>query len=351
MFDEIFLVSLSAGLSVLFAWAFRALPREDWQVLACIPGRKGDDGAWRGVNFTYYGLFNALAFVFASVVFLVTLGSVGVSPLAAGMVIVPVLAVGLLAARFIAGWVEKKRHTFSVGAAFFACTVIAPWVIVLGNLTAGRWLNFSLPVVETLAAMVIAYAFGEGIGRLACISFGCCYGKPLAQCHPALRKIFQRKNFVFEGKTKKISYASQLAGTEVVPVQALTAVIFTLTGMLSLYLFLKTHAGQALLLALVATQIWRFLSEFLRADYRGNNRFSAYQLMSLAAMAYMVVLVIAYPVLNRPMEPHLRAGLRLLWHPGLILFLTGLGVVSFVYTGKSEVTCSTIDIRVEEKKI
>jgi hypothetical protein len=31
------------------------------------------------------------------------------------------------------------------------------------------------------------------------------------------------------------------------------------------------------------TQVWRFLSEFLRADYRGSGRISAYQVMALFA--------------------------------------------------------------------
>lgn len=351
MFNEIFLVCLSAAIGLLFAWAFRTLPGENWQILACIPGRKSPDGIWNGVNLTYYGFFNALAFVVATAVFLVLLGSIGITPLAAGIVILPVLAVGMWAARFIARWVEKKPHTFSVGAAAFACTIAAPWILILVNATAGRWLTFYLPMIETLAAMVIAYAFGEGIGRLACISFGCCYGKPLAQCPPAIRRIFRRRHFIFRGKTKKISYASQMEGVEMVPVQALTALICTLTGLLSFYLFLKGQAAVALILTLFATQIWRFVSEFLRADYRGNNRFSAYQLMSLGAMAYMLALVFAYPAQIRPIEPDLITGLHVLWHPGLILFLAALWMVSFLYTGKSQVTSSTIDIQVVEKKI
>ena len=67
-----------------------------------------------------------------------------------------------------------------------------------------------MPMLETMGAIFIAYAFGEGIGRLACISFGCCYGKPLSECNPLIERIFQRWNFAFQGKTKKIAYASIL---------------------------------------------------------------------------------------------------------------------------------------------
>ncbi len=350
MFDEIFLLCLSLAIGLLFAWAFRTLPREDWQILACIPGRKGADGIWSGVNFTYYGFFNTLAFVVATTIFLLILGSIEVSPLAAGIIIAPVLAIGMWAARFIARWVERKPHTFSVGAASFACTIVAPWVIMLANVTLGEWFDFHFPMIATLAAMAIAYAFGEGIGRLACISFGCCYGKPLSECNPMIQKIFRRRHFIFWGKTKKITYASHLEGCEVVPIQALTAIVYTAAGILSFYIFLKGYVAVALILALIVTQNWRFASEFLRADYRGNGIFSAYQIMSLAAMAYLLLIALIFPVSPEKM-PNLAAGLQSLWHPGWIILLAGLGVVCFIYSGKSEVTCSTIDIYVAEKKI
>ena len=68
---------------------------------------------------------------------------------------------------------------------------IAPWIALGLN----RWLpgldDGSLPVLPTLAALAVGYAFGEGIGRLACISYGCCYGKPLRTCGPRVKKIFR----------------------------------------------------------------------------------------------------------------------------------------------------------------
>jgi hypothetical protein len=50
-----------------------------------------------------------------------------------------------------------------------------------------------------LWAGVAAYSYGEGIGRLACISFDRCYGKDIALTHPRLRRIFERSNFTFAG--------------------------------------------------------------------------------------------------------------------------------------------------------
>lgn len=350
MFDEIFLLILAGMIALLFSWAFKTLPGEDWQIIACLPGRKGPDGTWNGVNLTYYGFFNALAYVLAVVMFLLMMGALGVTIAGALSVVMPVLMICMWASRFIARWVEKKPHTFSVGAASFVGIIIAPMIIVWVNLTLGRWWAFRIPVTQTMAAMLIAYAVGEGMGRLACISFGCCYGKPLADGHPLMKKIFHRMNFVFRGKTKKIAYAGQLEGRAVIPVQALTAVLYTGTGLISFYLFLKNFPLLALILTLLVTQIWRFASEFLRADYRGRGRISAYQIMTLLAMVYILIMM---PLISESYHalPDLMMGIISLWDPGLIIFLTALGGVAFVYTGKSDVTCSSINIQIIKKNI
>ena len=72
---------LALGLAILFAWAFRHLPRERWQVLASFPRERQPDGAWRGVNLTYYGVFSALGVGIAVALALFLLGTVGL-PLA-----------------------------------------------------------------------------------------------------------------------------------------------------------------------------------------------------------------------------------------------------------------------------
>lgn len=350
MFDEIFLLILGGVLLLVFFWAFRTLPGEDWQILACLPGRKGSNGVWQGMNLTYYGFFNATACLLAVLIFLMMTGALNVGILAALSVVVPVLLVCMGAARLIARWVEKKHHTFSVGAASFIGIIIAPWIIFSLNITLGKWQGFYIPMVGTLTAMVTAYAFGEGLGRLACISFGCCYGQPLTDCHPIIRKVFMNWNFVFWGKTKKIVYAHQLEGQKVVPIQALTAVLYTGTGLLSLYFFLKGHAPAAFMMTLIITQGWRFLSEFLRADHRGQDRISAYQIMTLAATGYAFIMMPLLADAGSAM-PNLSAGLISLWDPGLIIFSAVLWFAAFLYTGKSNVTCSSINIRIVEKNI
>jgi hypothetical protein len=350
MHDEIFILILSGGIATLFSWAFKTLPKEDWQIIACVPQRKGIDGVWEGVNLTYYGFFNASAYLFAVVMLLIMMGSIDITLVGTISVITLVLSICMPAARLISRWVEKKQHTFSVGAASFTGILIAPWIILLVNITLGKWLQFRMPILETMGAIFIAYAFGEGVGRLACISFGCCYGKPLSACNPLIKRIFQRWNFTFRGKTKKIAYATQLDGQSVVPIQALTAIIYTGTGLLNFYLFLKGKAPAALLITLFMTQGWRFVSEFLRADYRGRGRISAYQIMALLAIVYTLVMVIFIAGTDH-IVPNLFTGTNSLWNPGLIIFLGILWVVAFVYTGKSSVTCSAISIQLTKKNM
>jgi hypothetical protein len=350
MLDELFTLAILGVIAALFSWAFKALPREEWQIIACLPGRKNADGIWAGINLSFYGFFNAWAYCFAVCMFLLMMGALRVEITGILLIVLPVLVIGMTASRFIARWVEKKPYTFSVGAASFAGMIIAPWTILLVNFTLGKWRNFQVPVLETLSAMLIAYALGEGIGRLACISFGCCYGKPLTECHPLIQAIFKRRNFVFRGKTKKISYARQLEDVPVVPVQALTAVFYTGTGLLGFYLFLKGLTAPALILTLIVTQVWRFGSEFLRADDRGGGCISAYQGMALLAIGYVFILS-AFFEKQVQSVPDILQGLFSLWNPGIVTFLIILWIATFIYTGKSDVTCSSIDIKIIEKNI
>lgn len=201
-----------------------------------------------------------------------------------------------------------------------------------------------------MAALSIAYAFGEGVGRLACISFGCCYGKPLAVVHPLLQKIFRHCNFVFDGNTRKIVYAHGFASIQVVPAQALTAVIYCSAGLVCLYLYTKSYFAAAFLVSMLVTQSWRFGSEFLRADYRGESRISKYQLMAGLVVVYSIFIAYLFPAIPA-VAPSIAAGLKSLWQPSLIIFLQLLWIAVFVYTGKSQVTGAQISFHVIRDRI
>jgi prolipoprotein diacylglyceryltransferase len=279
---------------------------------------------------------------------LILLGALGVS-LGAMLALMGMLfACTLPAARLIATWVEGKAYGFTVGGACFVGVLVLPWAVALINLFMKN--GHPMPVVPVLAAVAIAYAFGEGIGRLACISFGCCYGKALKDCPPWMQKLFARRHFVFQGKNKKIAYASGLDCQKVIPIQALTATLYVVSGLVATGLFLTWHFRAALALALIVTQAWRAISEIFRSDYRGEQKISAYQIMSLLAIVYMLgVLIVASNADGSRID--LFKGLQILWRPGVILMLQGLWLAVFLYTGRSMVTASTISFHVNHDRV
>lgn len=350
MLDEIFIACLFLAIAFTFRWAFRTLPHEGWQIICCFPYRKLPDGNWQGWNLTWYGFFNAVAIVFGVSVLLILMGALSMPLIPLALIFILIIIICLPAARITAFLIEKKPNTYSVGGASFVGILIAPWLIFLVRLAGNKWLGLNISIINILSALSIAYTLGEGVGRLACISFGCCYGKPLKECHPLIRIIFSRHNFIFTGKTKKIAYAHALDGQQIIPVQAMTNLIYSITGLIGFYLFLKGFTATAFLLTLTVTQIWRFLSEFLRADYRGEGEISTYQKMSLLACLYglLTAYIFYEPVLNKPV---LLTGLLTLFNPVLFLFLTALWIITFIYMGKSKVTAALIDIHVNEENI
>ena len=253
------ILCFAAVLFLYLYWGIRMLPGERWQFLASVPVRKRPGGDWDGVNLTWYGLLSANAYAVAIGVLVVMMGGVGVSFAGTAIFVAVMLGLCVPASRLVAMVVEKKAHTFTVGGAVFVGVVVAPWVVATLNITLG----FQIPPGAALAALAVAYAFGEGLGRLACLSFGCCYGKRMTALSPLRRRLFAGNGLSFYGRTKKIVYAGQMEGEPVVPVQAMTAIIYVLCGLAGLMLFLSSCFASAFFITLVITQGWRFLSESL----------------------------------------------------------------------------------------
>ena len=350
MWNELFVAALGITFFVYLIWGFRVLPGERWQILATLPWRQAASGEWLGRNLTYYGLFSSVAQLVSVAVIFLLFGAVGVSRLGTAVLVVAVLGVSVPASRLVAWLVEKKSATFSVGGAAFVGILIAPWAVLGANAWIMPLFGTRVPLLPALAAMGIAYGFGEGLGRLACISFGCCYGKSLADTAPWLRRLFARFHFVFRGETKKIAYAGNMAGEKVVPIQAITAMLYTGVGLAGMLLFLHGAYSAALFLTLGVTQVWRVLSEKLRADWRGAGRLSAYQLLALLSLPYALVVVMALPPDSAPAADLLH-GLDALWHPGIELFLIALWAAVFLFYGRSEVTGSRLSLYICHDRI
>ena len=349
MLDALFVLGLAAFCAMLLTWAFRTLPEEKWQIMACVPVVKEGEDNWRGLNLTYYGVFTAMAIVAAVSIILVLMAAIGV-PAKISLVMVGLfVALCFPAAKLVARVVEKKAHTFTTGGASFVGVLASPVIVWIVDFLFGTE-GIHVPALPAFAAISIAYGLGEGLGRLACISFGCCYGKPLSQCGPWIRWIFGGCSFVFSGKTKKIAYEGALDGIDVVPIQAVTAVLYIIVGLAGIFLYLKSYYSLAFILVLVATQSWRAYSETLRADYRGGGKISSYQIMALCAMPYALLLMMTFA--PEPLQTaDLKAGVAALWDPTVILFLELLGFGAFLYSGRSMVTASTMSFLILKDRI
>lgn len=350
MNENSLLIIPAVALAGYLYWGIRTLQQEHWQILAAVPVRKRSDGKWNGVNLTWYGLFTANAYVVAVAALFMLMGAVRVPLAGTAAMAASMLSLCLPASRLVARVVEKKAHTFTVGGAVFVGILMAPLIVLFVNGTLGVKLGFHISPAAALAALALAYAFGEGLGRLACISFGCCYGKPLAEAPPWLYTLFAGRCVSFYGKTRKIAYAGGMEGEKVLPVQALTAIIHVICGFFAILLFLHALFASAFLVTMAVTQGWRFLSETLRADYRGNGRISAYQIMGIAGILYGSVTIFLAPAVHLS-QPDISVGIVALWHPGVILLLQALWLGIFFYTGLSTVTGATLTFHINLERI
>ena len=185
-----------AGLAALLlgtlAWGIKTLPAERWQMIAAVPVTKNGNGAWRGLNLTFYGFFSATATVFGIALTIVLLASVGTPLLGAAAVIATMMTISVPASKLVARVIEGKRNTFTIAGAAFVASLILPPGLLLAQRALARGFDATLYVMPLLAAAAIAYALSEAIGRMACLSFGCCYGKPLRQTSPWLARLFGR---------------------------------------------------------------------------------------------------------------------------------------------------------------
>lgn len=347
--NTIFLVTLGAVLVALLGWGFKHLPGERWQMLAVVPLKKAGDNSWHGANLTYYGFFVATSQLIAIGVLLVLLGSIRMPLVDIGWVVLLILLFSVPAARLVAIAVEKKRHTFTIGGASFVGILVAPWCIE----AVSHFGPPATPVLNTLsvlAALSVAYTLGEGLGRLGCLSFGCCYGKALKDCSPFIQWLFQRTGLIFYGQMKKVAYEAQLEGERLIPIQALTSIVYTAGAFLGAYLFLHSFYNWALIFTISLTQLWRIFSETLRADFRGFSKISAYQKMGLFSVLYIGVITPFLQNAGGPL-PDIILGFHLAWQPGVIVLSQLLWLVFFVVFGRSTITSANISFRLSKNRI
>jgi hypothetical protein len=281
---------------------------------------------------------------------LLLLGAVGVHSMLGIALTAILLGFGIPASRFVAHLVENKKFTFTSNGAIFVSLVILPWVVNFLNRVSAYYSASPIPIVPAMAAGAIAYAYGESFGRMACISFGCCYGRRIDSLPRLLQKILLPLSITFEGRTKKAAYEGGMEGIPLVPIQAMMSGFCFLCALAGTWLYFRCLFSAAFVVTIAATQIWRFASESLRADYRGPGRITGYQVMALAMVAYSFGL--AAMLSSQPgCVSNLILGIRSLWNPAVLLFVEVLWGAAFIYYGRSKVTSSTLSIHVREDRI
>jgi hypothetical protein len=136
----------------------------------------------------------------------------------------------------------------------------------------------------------------------------------------------------------------------VIPIQAITSVIYVGSALLGTHFYLSGKFGLGFLITLLISQVWRSASEFLRADYRGEKRISIYQWMSLFSAGYGLFIFFCFREPQGPL-PDILSGLAVLGSPVVFIFLQLFGLILFSFTGRSKVTGSTISIQVLKERI
>lgn len=343
-----FVIGLALGVWLVMKWGFRKLPREQWQFLATIPISKDEEGRWRGVNLTYYGFISALSATFAATLFLILIGAHGITVWPSLALLLMVLVVAVPSAKLVARIVEGCRHTFTIGGASFVGLLVSPLAVWLCSILCEGF-DGSPAMILVLAAASISFLFGEGLGRLACLSFGCCYGRRVDQLHPWIQALFSRSSIQFWGKTKKISYASGWEGVDVVPIQKITSTIYLALGLVGTALLLEGQISLAFTLTLVLSQLWRLLSETLRADFRGFGRLSKYQWMSVMAIFYGLGIYYYFEDMKHGVG-RLDLAISQLWEPSIVLVLQSCFLSIFAMMGWSTVTQSSLTFYVTEMR-
>jgi hypothetical protein len=345
--EKIHFLLIAVIILSIAAWyfSFTRFTREKYQVLFCVPTEKKNNH-WSGFNITWYGFIIAMSFTFSFIVFVFLTGSSGIDYSAVALPLLIPVIIGVMASKLLAGFIEKKKATISVAAAAFIVLVLIPPSFYIQYLVTGNHIQ----VIPVLSAISIAYAFGEGYGRLACISFGCCYGRPVRETGSIFKKLFRTMNFRFYGKMKKAVYEGKLEGVKLVPIQGITSIIYVMTGIVGAMLYYRGYFSLTLMMVISVSSVWRFLSEFLRSDFRGQGKISAYQIMSLLNIVYVALLSVFSRATNTPsiaFENGIRA--ITLWEIVPILFV--MFIVLTIYYGKSKVTFPEIELKLNRKVI
>jgi prolipoprotein diacylglyceryltransferase len=340
-----------AALPILL-WSFRNLPQERWQFAAILPSpdRQQAGHGWVGTNITFYGVISALAYAAASAMFIFLCGSVEQPVWATLVFIVALLAACIPASKLIANWVEGGNVNFTVGGAVFAGALLLPVAVYLARLVAQALGAVHFNATALLAAAGLAYVLGEAIGRLGCLSFGCCYGRPISEVGPMERALYGSTATTYRGQLKKISYASNMENTPVVPVQSIASVVLFALFLVGLWLFWQQRFVACALLSVWGSQLWRLYSETLRADYRGGGKISTYQWMAIAT-CIIATFSITASTGDASTQPRFALGWSTVSQLEVFIAVQALALGIVWFMGRSQVTGALVNLRLFRERL
>ncbi|MCX7987914.1 MAG: prolipoprotein diacylglyceryl transferase [Thermodesulfovibrio sp.] len=335
----IIILYLLATLSLLF-FGLKNFHKDDFQFLATIPYRRSENGTYQGINLTFYGLITAISCLLSTFLFISLLKIINFPEIGTYLILTLILVVGIPSSKILATIIEGRKNTLTIGGAVFISGLISlpiTWLVL-------TYLDLSLDkfLLPIITAISISYAFGEGIGRLACLSFGCCYGKPIDSF--SFLKNIDFLMVKFSCETKKAVYDGKYKEIPLLNTQALTSIVYIILAISSLLLYLFSYIKLALILSLSLTQLFRFFVEFLRDDFRGNRKVSVYQVFAIILFLYGITIA---SIFNVKYDIEFTKPIYYKSHDWMILFV--VFILTFLNSGISKVTESNIKFLLKER--
>ena len=141
---------------------------------------------------------------------------------------------------------------------------------------------------QTIDTVAMAFPFGHMIGRIGCVSAGCCYGKLCPSCSFTLTYPENWPIDVFTAEA--IPHGPRIASP------LIAAIALFIIGTI-LFILLKTtkNRGQVSALYFILYGTFRFFQEFTRADLRAFfGPFSGHQWFSLAEVLFGCILLVLF---------------------------------------------------------
>ncbi|MFB0519273.1 MAG: prolipoprotein diacylglyceryl transferase [Acidobacteriota bacterium] len=235
-----------------------------------------------------YGVILVAAFIIGILLAMRRAKKIGIPPariLDLSLIIVISALVGakvLLILVNIDYYLEYPRElliSLRLGGVFYGGLLAA---VLMGIWSLRRW---GLPVWKVSDILAPYIALGQGIGRWACFSTGCCYGEPTTS---------------FVGVVFTDPYAHQRVGVpldiSLHPTQLYHSLAgFALFAVLIILRRKKSFEGELFWAYILLYSITRFFIEFFRGDYRGSlfqGLLSTSQFIALLVIPLSIVMLL-----------------------------------------------------------